>query len=59
MKFVKFDRLTFFGRRWFFTIVGDNGEPLAQSEAYNSAANRNRGIYLIQHDAGNADIVSK
>lgn len=36
-----FDRLTLFGRRWFFRIIdAGNGQTLAQSEAYNSARAR-------------------
>lgn len=52
-KFVTFDRLTFFGRRWFFRYQGNNGEPVFQSEAYNSAASRDKGIRAARkcHDA--------
>lgn len=59
MKFVTFDRLTLFGRRWFFTIVGSNGEPLAQSEAYNDPAPRDWAINLIKRDAATAKRVPR
>lgn len=42
--FVTFDRFTLRGRRWFFTYKAENGEPVFQSEAYNSAAARDNGI---------------
>lgn len=41
MEVQTFDRVTIFGRRWFFRIVdANNHETLAQSEAYNSKAGR-------------------
>lgn len=51
--FVTFDRLTLFGRRWFFRYIGNNGEPVFPSEAYNSPAARDRGIVAARkcHDA--------
>lgn len=43
MEVQTFDRLTLFGRRWFFRIVDTgNWEKLAQSEPYNSAAKRDK-----------------
>lgn len=42
MEVQTFDRLTLWGRRWFFRIIdAGNGQTLAQSEAYNSAQARN------------------
>lgn len=51
--FVTFDRMTLLGRRWFFHYRGNNGEIVFQSEAYNSAAARDRGIAAARlcHDA--------
>lgn len=51
--FVTFDRLTLRGWRWFFRYQGSNGEPVFQSEAYNSAAARDDGIEAARkcHDA--------
>lgn len=38
-----FDRMTLLGRRWYFRIVdAGNHETLAPSEAYNSAAARDK-----------------
>lgn len=54
MKFETFDRLTLFGRRWFFRLVAANGEPVAQSEAYNSAQSRDKEIANIRRDAPKA-----
>lgn len=43
MEVQRFDRITLFGRRWFFRIVDtENNEKLVQSEAYNSAQARNK-----------------
>ncbi len=33
--------------RYYFRIVASNGEPIAQSEAYNSAQSRNKTVALI------------
>jgi len=51
--FVAFDRMTLFGRRWFFRYQGNNGETVFQSEAYNSPAAREKGIQAARgcHDA--------
>lgn len=43
-RFITFDAETEDGRRWFFRYQAPNGEPVFQSEAYNSAAARDRGI---------------
>lgn len=43
-KIERFDRLTLFGRRWFFRARGKNGEIVCPSEPYNSAAARDAGI---------------
>lgn len=43
-RFVPFNRLTLFGRRWFFRYETSNYEPVFQSEAYNSAEARDNGI---------------
>lgn len=34
-------------RRWYFRIRGANGEPIAASEAYNSAASRDAAVRLL------------
>jgi hypothetical protein len=39
-----FDRLTIWGRRWYFRAVAANGEIVSHSEAYNSAEARDGGI---------------
>jgi len=42
MEIQKFDRLTLFGRRWYFRIVdAGNGEILASSEGYTRPYARN------------------
>lgn len=43
-RFVTFDRLTLKGRRWFFRYQAANGEPVFQSEAYNSRTARLKGM---------------
>lgn len=41
LKTYRFDRLTIWGRRWFFRVIDrNNGKTVAQSEAYNSAQAR-------------------
>lgn len=43
MEVQTFDRMTLFGRRWFFRIVDTgNNEKLAASEAYNSYRDRDK-----------------
>lgn len=51
--FITFDRRTLRGRRWFFRYQGNNGEPVFQSEAYNTKAARDNGIAAARrcHDA--------
>lgn len=57
MRFETFDRLTIFGRRWFFRIVREgNNEPMAQSEAYNSAAKRDIAIGVLKANIADAPI---
>ncbi len=45
--FLTFDRMTLRGRRYFFRIRANNGEVLAQSEAYNTARARDQGVAAI------------
>lgn len=60
MRFETFDRLTLFGRRWFFRIVREgNNEPMAQSEAYNSAAKRDLAIGVLKAGVANAHIKAR
>jgi uncharacterized protein YegP (UPF0339 family) len=57
IRFETFDRLTLFGRRYFFRIVRNgNSEPMAQSEAYNRAAPRDIAIGIIQEGASSARV---
>jgi uncharacterized protein YegP (UPF0339 family) len=55
-KFVTFDTFTLRGRRWFFRYQGNNGEPVFQSEAYNSPEARDNGIEAAR---GCADAIVK
>lgn len=56
VRFETFDRLTLFGRRFFFRIVANgNNEPLAQSEAYTSKQARTLAITRIAQ--GSADAI--
>jgi uncharacterized protein YegP (UPF0339 family) len=56
--FVTFDRMTLRGRRWFFRYQGNNGEPIFQSEAYNSKAARDNGIAAARQ-CGDAIVKAK
>lgn len=57
IRFETYDRMTLRGRRWYFRIVScGNNEIMTPSEAYNSAAARNRAILIIQHNAADAKI---
>jgi uncharacterized protein YegP (UPF0339 family) len=51
--FVTFDEPTKDGHRWFFHYQAENGEPIFQSEPYNSAEARDKGIVAARkcHDA--------
>lgn len=57
LRFETFDRLTIFGRRWFFRIVRNgNNEPMAQSEAYNRPEPRDIAIGILQEGASSARV---
>ena len=47
-RFIRFSRFTLRGRRWFFRFQGDNSKTIFPSEAYNSAAARDRGIEVAR-----------
>lgn len=47
LKIEKFTRLTLTGRRHFFRIKGANGEPIAQSEGYVRAKDRDETASLF------------
>ena len=51
-----FDRLTLFGRRYFFRFVGGNGEKMLQSEPYNRRQDRDDAMYKIRVNARTANI---
>ena len=56
-KFQKYWRINIFlQRRWYWRFRAGNGEIIAVGEAYNSAEDRDRCIYLIQREAANARI---
>lgn len=57
LRFETFDRLTLFGRRWFFRIVREgNNETMAQSEPYNRPEPRDIAIAILQEGAGTARV---
>jgi uncharacterized protein YegP (UPF0339 family) len=56
MTFEAFNRLTLFGRRWFFRILAANGEPIAQSEGYRNRADCLRTAALIINEAHTAEL---
>jgi uncharacterized protein YegP (UPF0339 family) len=57
IRFDPFDRLTLFGRRWYFSIVREgNNEIMATSEAYNRPEPRDIAIAIIQEGAAEARI---
>lgn len=57
MKFRLFRRLTLFGPRWYFRMVGRNGEPIAQSEGYRNRLDAESTINLIRNSAADARLV--
>lgn len=57
MKFRLFRRLTLFGPRWYFRLVGRNGEPIAQSEGYRNRGDAESTIMLIKASASAAKVV--
>lgn len=44
-------------KRWYFRIVADNGEIVAQSEAYTSAQAAFDTVYLLRDDMRHAQVV--
>jgi uncharacterized protein YegP (UPF0339 family) len=48
MYFEIYDRLTVWGRRFYFRLRGANNEIVAHGEAYTSAAARDHGIELVR-----------
>lgn len=57
LRFETYDRMTLFGRRWFFRVVREgNSETMAQSEAYNRREPRDIAIAILQEGAGDARI---
>ena len=48
LRFETYDRLTLFGRRFYFRLVGANHEKIAYGEAYNTADARDHGIELVK-----------
>jgi uncharacterized protein YegP (UPF0339 family) len=56
MKIRIFPRMTWRGRRWFFTIVASNGEPLAQSEAYHNRGDAVGTAYTLRRELFDAEI---
>lgn len=57
IRFETFERLTLRGRRFYFRIVANNHEPVAQSEAYNRKESRDHAVKIISHWAGSAAVV--
>lgn len=55
-----FDRISIFGRRWYFRVVrlGTN-ERIAASEAYNSPRARNEAVALLQQDLRSATLAHR
>ena len=58
MYFETYEKLTIFGRRFYFRLRGANNEIVAHGEAYNSAANRDHGIELVRR-ASAAPVVER
>lgn len=48
MKFQIFTRRGLRGRRWYFRLRANNGEPVCQSEAYNSERAARGGIEAVR-----------
>lgn len=46
-----------FRRRWYWRLVADNGEVIAQSEGYHNRADALSTVRLIQTRAGETDVV--
>lgn len=57
MRFEIYEKLTIFGKRFYFRFVGGNNEKVTYGEAYNSRAARNHAIGLIKQFAATAEIV--
>jgi uncharacterized protein YegP (UPF0339 family) len=52
LRYRRFDRMTLFGRRYYFHFIGRNGEIVLPSEGYNSAAARDQTLYMVRDNAG-------
>lgn len=58
IRFETFDRVTFFGRRYFFRIVREgNNEIMSTSQPYKQVGSRDIGISVIKAGAGEARII--
>ena len=57
-RFVTFTRRGLRGKRWYFRYQASNGETVFQSEGYNSAAAREKGIKAARACA-DAPVVAK
>lgn len=58
-KIVRFSRLGLLGRRYYFRPVGRNGEPLGQSEGYNSPSARDHGMEAARQVFIHGDVVDE
>jgi uncharacterized protein YegP (UPF0339 family) len=60
MKIIIFSRRNWLGKlRWYFTIKGANGEPVAQSESYNRKADAVTTAYSLRAKMFDARIVAE
>lgn len=55
--YTKFEQKEAANGELYFTLKAANGEPIGVSETYRSAGARANGIYSVQHNAANAEIV--
>lgn len=56
LRIVLFRRWSILGSRWYFTIKAANGEPIAQSEGYNSHRSCRDTADLLKAGLANAII---
>lgn len=57
MKIKLFPRLTLRGRKWFFRIVADNGQTVAQSEGYSRRLDALETIKSLRAKLPKAELV--
>ena len=57
MKIERFIRSGKRGTRFYFRVIGGNGEPMAQSEGYNTPRARNNAIKKLQENLAGAKVV--